>query len=117
MTLLADVNCPGSQEEIVSIWEPAHSLVEDAVSEAKTAAAPCPLTLAVTHLPLWLWGGEGPKQQLAFSPCFLGHNPLFCEHARGHHMALEPFMGKVLLFVLFCFCLIGNPKVWVAMSH
>ena len=58
MTLLADVNCPGSQEDMVSNWEPAHSLVEDAVSGAKRAAAPCPLALAVTQLPLWLWGGK-----------------------------------------------------------
>ena len=29
-TLLADVNHPGSQEDVVSNWEPAHSLVEDA---------------------------------------------------------------------------------------
>ena len=30
MTLLTDVNHPGSQEDMVSNWEPAHSLVEDA---------------------------------------------------------------------------------------
>ena len=29
-TLLADVNCLGSQEDVVSSWEPAHSSVEDA---------------------------------------------------------------------------------------
>ena len=29
MTLLADVNHPGSQEDLVSNWEPAHNLVED----------------------------------------------------------------------------------------
>ena len=27
--LLVDVNSPGSQEDLVSNWEPAHSLVED----------------------------------------------------------------------------------------
>jgi len=32
--------------------------VEAAVSGAKRAAAPCPLALAVTQLPLWLWGGK-----------------------------------------------------------
>ena len=58
VTLLADVNCPGSQEDTVSNWEPAHSLVEAAVSGAKRAAAPCPLALDVTQLPLWLWGGK-----------------------------------------------------------
>ena len=41
MTLLADVNHLGSQEDEVSSWEPAHSLVEDAISGAETVAAPC----------------------------------------------------------------------------
>ena len=50
----ADVNCSGSQEDLVSNWEPARSLVEDAVSGAEFA--PCLLALAVTHLPLE--GGE-----------------------------------------------------------
>ena len=45
VTLLVDVNHSRSQEDVVSIWEPAHSLVEDAISGAKTGAAPC----------LWLW--------------------------------------------------------------
>ena len=57
MTLLVDVNHPGSQEDLVSNWEPAHSLVEDAISGAKIA--PCLLALAVTHLPLNLQQGEG----------------------------------------------------------
>jgi len=30
VTLLADVNHTGSQKDVVSPWEPAHSLVEDA---------------------------------------------------------------------------------------
>ena len=55
--LLADVNHPGPQEDLVSNWEPAHSLVEDAVSGAEIA--PCLLALAVTHLPLCLWQGMG----------------------------------------------------------
>ena len=42
MTLLADANHPGSQEDLVSNWEPARSLVEDAVSGAEIA-------------PFWLW--------------------------------------------------------------
>ena len=41
-TLLADVKHPGSQEDLVSNWEPAHSLVGDAVSGAEFA-------------PFWLW--------------------------------------------------------------
>ena len=52
-TLLADVNHPGSQEDLVSNWEPAHSLVEDAISGAEIA--PCLLALAVAHLLLCLW--------------------------------------------------------------
>ena len=33
--LLVDVNCPGSQEDLVSSWESAQSLVEDAISGTK----------------------------------------------------------------------------------
>ena len=46
--LLADVNCPGSQENLVSNWEPAQT--EDAVSGAEIA--PRLLALAVACLPL-----------------------------------------------------------------
>ena len=46
VTLLEDVNHPGAQEDVVSSWEPAHGLVENAVSGAETAAAPCLLALA-----------------------------------------------------------------------
>ena len=53
VTLLVDVNRPGSQEDLVSNWEPAHSLVEDAVSGAEIA--PRHLALAVARLPLCLW--------------------------------------------------------------
>ena len=49
--------CPGSQEDLVSNWEPAHSLVEDAVSGA--LIAPCFPALAVACLPLCLWRGMG----------------------------------------------------------
>ena len=55
MTFLADVNHPGSQEEFVSNWEPAHSLVEDAISGAEFA--PRLLALAVARLPP---AGDGP---------------------------------------------------------
>ena len=56
-TLLADVNHPGSQEDLVSNWEPAQSLVEDAISGAEFA--PCLLALAVTCLPPCLQWGMG----------------------------------------------------------
>ena len=55
-TLLVDVNHPGSQEDLVSNWGPAHSLVEDAVSGAEIA--PCLMALAVACLPLCLWQGD-----------------------------------------------------------
>ena len=67
MILLADVNRPGSQEDLVSNWEPAHSLVEDAISRAEIVIAPCLLALAVASLPLPPERGwAGP--QLASSP-------------------------------------------------
>ena len=56
-TLLVDVNHLGSQEDLVSNWELAHSLVEDALSGAKMA--PCLPALAVTPLPLCHRWGEG----------------------------------------------------------
>ena len=56
-TILADVNHPGFQEDLVSNWEPAHNLVEDAISRAEIA--PCLPTLAITHLPLCLQRGNG----------------------------------------------------------
>ena len=63
-TLLVDVNCPRSQEDLVSNWEPARSLVEDTVSGAEIA-------------PFWFWlppaclpasGGGWACLQLASSP-------------------------------------------------
>ena len=56
VTLLADVNCPGSLEDLVSNWEPARSLVEVAVSGVKFA--PC----------LPASGGAWAGPQLASSP-------------------------------------------------
>ena len=67
MTLLADVNGPGSQEDLVSNREPARSLVEDANSGAELSL----------HLSLWLWlspaylpasGGGWAGPQPASSP-------------------------------------------------
>ena len=53
VTLLGDVNRSGSQEDVVSNWGAAHSLVEDAVSGAEIA--PWLLALAVARLPLCFW--------------------------------------------------------------
>ena len=54
-TLLTDVNHPGFQEDVVSNWKPAYSLVEDAISGAKIGAAPRLLARSLANLPLCLW--------------------------------------------------------------
>ena len=61
-TLLAAVNHPGSQEDVVSNWEPAHSLVKNAVSGAKIV--PRFLALDAACLPLCHQWGEGPVLSL-----------------------------------------------------
>ena len=94
-TLLADINHPGSQEDIVSNWEPAHSVVEDAGLWGRD----CPLpsisdcsTPASASSGVW----EGPVcSRLAL--LWYSLNPLFCEQARMR-VGLEPFMGKFSLF-------------------
>ena len=50
-TLLADVNHPGSKEDLVSNWVPAHNLVEDAVSGARLPLAFLPLLSPPAILP------------------------------------------------------------------
>ena len=45
-TLLVDINHSGSQENVISSWEPAHSLVEDAFDGVEIVAAPCLPALA-----------------------------------------------------------------------
>ena len=97
MTLLADVNCPGSQEDLVSKWEPAHSLVEDAISGAEIA--PHLQALAVARLPVCLQQVEGlVHSQLAL--LWYSFSPLFCEWARLCLM-LELCMGKFSLSPFF----------------
>jgi len=110
VTLLADVNCPGSQEDVVSNWKPPYSLVEDAVSGAETEAAPCLLYLL--HACLSASGKEGPYMAGTCSP--LVFTLLFCEHAKGLWGALGPFAGN---FFFFFSCLSDHPTVWVAISH
>ena len=76
MTFLADVNQPGFQEDVVSNWEPAHSVVEDVVSGAEIEAVPCLLALTVAHLSLCLQGKRDIcGKQLDFLWYLL--NPLF----------------------------------------
>ena len=74
MALLADVNRPGSQEDLVSNWEPAHSLVEDAISGAEIF--PCLPALAVARLSLCLWWGEWGRASLqpASSPLVIAQS-------------------------------------------
>ena len=97
VTLLADVSHPGSQEDLVSNWEPTYSLVQDAASGAEIA--PCLLALAVAHLPLCFQQGDGPvcsRLALLWYP----FNPLFCEQVRLC-LRLELFLGKFSLSFFF----------------
>ena len=73
-TLLADVNCPGSQEALVSNWGPACSLVEDASLGPRS-----PLSGSGCHLPASLPPvGDAPVlSQLALHWYLL--SPFFCE--------------------------------------
>ena len=55
------------------------------------------LTVAVAHLPLCLWWGDGPvHSQLAL--LWYSHSPLFCEWPGS---ALELFAGKFSLSLFF----------------
>ena len=72
MTLLLDVNRPVSQEHLVSNWEPACSLVEDAISGAETA--PFQLWLSPACLSASHGGWAGPQQAsspLVFTQSFV----------------------------------------------
>ena len=100
---LADVNRPGSQEDLVSNWEPAHHLVENFVSGVKTV--PCLLALAVTCLPLCLRQGNGPVHSW-LALLWYSLNPLFCEQARLR-LRLELFEGK------FSFSLSFFSSLWI----
>ena len=115
MTLLAVVNHPGSQEDFVSNWKPAHSLVEDAVSGAEIA--PCLSALAVTRLPLCLQQGKGLVRSWLVL-LWYSLSPLFCERAR---LCLRAFREKVfslaLFLSLFFLSLFRYPTVWVAISR
>ena len=98
MTLLVDVNCLGSQEDVVSNWEPAHSLVKNAVSGAKIV--PRFLALDAACLPLCHQWGEGPVcNQLALLWYLV--NPLFCEWTRLC-LRLELFAGNFPLSLSLC---------------
>ena len=73
VTFMEDVNHPGSQEDLVRNWEPAHSLVEDAISGAKID--PRLPALAVAHLPPASGGGwaspQAARSPLIFAQSFV----------------------------------------------
>ena len=92
---------------MVSNWEPAHNLVEDAVSGAEIA--PCLPAVAVTSSrQMGLWWGDGQVYSW-LALLWNSTNPLFCEQARLC-LRLELFVGK------FFFSLSGYSTVWVAIS-
>ena len=88
--LLVDVNHPRSQENLVSNWEPVHSLVEHAVSGAKIS----PLALLPT------WGRASPQPLISAAPLWCLLSPLFCERVR---LSLRAFCRKVISLSLFFF--------------
>ena len=100
--LISGCDTPGrcqhleSQEDMVSNWEP-HSLVEDTISGAAIAAAPCLLTLAVVGLPLCLQRWEGPTHSQPALLCY-SLNPLFCECSR---LRVRAFCRKDIFFVFW----------------
>ena len=93
-TLLANDNCPVSHEDMVSSWEPAHSLVENADLWGRDCPLPsCSGCGTPASLPM---EGEGLACiWLALLWCSV--NPLFCERARLW-VRLEPFVGKFFFF-------------------
>ena len=107
MTLLADVNCPGSQEDLVSNWEPAHNLLEDAAISG-TKITPCLLALAVACLPLCPQQGDGPARS-GLALLWYSLNPLICEQAQlclRLELLVEKFSLSLSLF--------DYPRVWIA---
>ena len=108
MTLLADVNHPGCQEDFIWNWEPAHSFVEDAVSGADIAPH---LLALLSPTCLCLQQGEGPVHSW-LALLWYSLIPLFCEQAR---LCFRAFRGKVLS--LSFFFSLAIPTVWVAISR
>ena len=75
MTLLADVNDPGSQEYLVSNWEPAHSLVvEPARSLAISGAEIATFQLWLLPACLSASSGAWASLHLAGSPVVFPHS-------------------------------------------
>ena len=72
---------------------------------------PCLLSLVVAHLPLCLWEGR----------VLNGSQLVLLWFSRAQSFLLWGHQGSLCSVRTFCgkcsFCLYGNPKVWVAMSH
>ena len=114
-TLLMDVNHSGSQEDLVSNWEP-HSLVGDAVSGAKLALS-FQLWLSPTCLPAS--GGGWASLQPADSPLVLAQSFVLWVGPAVPYLRLELFMGKFslsLLFLIFFFSSLAIPQFGL-LSH
>ena len=107
VALLADINCPGSQKDLVSNWEPAHSLVEDAVCGAEIA--PHLPALDVTRLPLCLQRGMGRSAAGWLSS---GVHSILCS-VSGPACALELFSEKFSLSLSLSLAL---PQ-FISLSH
>ena len=90
MTFLADVNCPRYQKDLVNNWEPACSLVGDAISGAMLALR---LLALAARLPasLPLVGGGLVCNRLTL--LWYSLNPWFCEQAQ-QCLRLELFAAK-----------------------
>ena len=101
VTLPADTNHPGSQEDAVSYWQSPHSLVRDVVSVAKiTVAHGC---RSRASLPL---GRAIKTSWLAL--------PLYSLGTPGSQCGVRAFPWERPCVFL---CLSGVPTVWVATSH
>ena len=77
VTLLADVNHPGSQEDVISNWQPSHSLVETVVSGAEIVEATCLLALAVVCRSLSASRKGGLKMAYSYSPLVFARAQFF----------------------------------------
>ena len=109
-----DVNHPVSQEDLVSNWEPARSLVEDAISGAKIA--PCLLALAVAHLPPCLWQGMGWSTAGQLSS---GIHSVLCSVSRPGSALGQSFSWECALYLslyLFFFLSLATPQFGL-LSH
>ena len=105
VTLLGDVNHPGSQEDVVSNCKPAHSLVGVVASGAEITAVPCLPALIVKCLPLCLRKGEAYMQLACSSSLFA--QSFVLSVFQGHWEVLKPLTGKVSCFVVVVVCLLS----------